>query len=583
MENIRALHPKKELDEFFTFMYEDEKGFVYSPTKHPQTEEWTTAFFEWPEAKSDLIEHVLANTGDKEVYFAPALFVQPSPKKEHVKGSYVIWAEFDGNAPDAYADLPIPSMKLRSSEIGHEHVYWRLDYFEVDVNKIEAANRGLAYRFNADTSGWDANQILRPVGTINHKREKNVQLLVKNASKISVDIFDRLPAPLQLVQNILIENVPQALSVVAKYSWDAEAFEFFTKKDIPVGSRSSAMMRLGFYCTEMKMTDEEAYSILANADDRWGKFSKRSDRKRRLLDIINKARLKYPLDNETELLDEFDIYNFETFMAHESKLEWVIPGVLQRAGSLMLSGPPGTGKTQLTLQFAIHMAIGKPFLDWKIERPHKIVFFSLEMGHSDLKYFFDYMAVTLTKDELVLLRENLFIIPQGYPISLDTPLDQRRVTRVINKHLPDGVIFDSLGSVTNEELSSEKITKTIFDYIDRTRANNDLFVWFIHHNRKAQVNNKKPNTLSDIYGSQYITAKPTTVIGLWPEREVGVLTITGLKVRLAKPFQEFRIKRDDNLNFKLLATEAGAGLLNPKKVIEIIKEVLEEDDGLLDI
>lgn len=546
MENVTSLNPQMELRDFFQFHYQDQQGFVYSPTKDPQTEEWNQAFFEWPKQQQQLIQHVLQNTPTKEVYFSPAIFTQPSAKKEYVKGSYTVWVEFDGNAPSNWDDLPTPSMRVRSSEPGHEHVYWKFDYFEVDVDRIEGINKALAYKLNADTSGWDADQVLRPVATTNHKRGKHVSMLTKTASNVSVEFFEALPVPQERVSNISIDSVPEALDVIAKYKWDPEAFEFFRKKEIPTGSRSSALMRLGFYCAEMKMSDEEAFSILSNADGRWGKFAKRSDRVTRLLDIINKARIKFPLVDD-ELIDDLPIYNFQEFMDHEVHIEWVIPGILQKNGSFLLTGPPGTGKTQLTLRFAMAMATGKPFLNWEITRPHKIVMFSLEMGHADLKFFMDQMVADLSDEDRALLSENLHIIPLGYPLLLDTPVDQAKVTRIVNKHTPEGVIFDSLGNSTNEELS-ERTTKTIFDFIDRMRSHHGVFAWFIHHNRKPQINNKKPNKLSDVYGSQYVVAKPTTIVGLWPVK-ANVLAVTGLKIRLSKVFDEFLIERDENLNY----------------------------------
>ena len=575
MENVVSLNPNVELKDFFEFHYQDQQGFVYSPTKDPTTEEWNQAYFEWPKQANQLIQHVLQNTPTKEVYFSPALFSQPSAKKEYVKGSYTVWVEFDGNAPTSWNDLPAPSLRVRSSEAGHEHVYWKFDYFEVDVDKIEATNRALSYKLNADTSGWDANQVLRPVATLNHKRGKNVTTLTRSANHVSVEFFETLPQPTTSVATISLDAIPEALDVIAKYKWDPEAFEFFRKKDIPTGSRSSAMMRLGFYCAEMKMSDAEAFSILNNADGRWGKFAKRSDRVTRLLDIINKARIKFPLIDSDVIVDDLPIYDFQEFMDFEAKIEWVIPGILQKAGSLLLTGPPGTGKTQMTLRFAMAMATGKPFIGWEITRPHKIVMFSMEMGHADLKYFLEQMTEELSDVDRQHLKDNLHIVPIGYPLLLDTPVDQAKVTRIVNHYTPEGVIFDSLGNSTNEELS-ERVTKTIFDYIDRMRSHNDVFVWFIHHNRKPQINNKKPNKLSDVYGSQYVVAKPTTIVGLYPIKK-NLLAVTGLKVRLSKPFDEFIIARSDSLDYTLYKDDTG--LLKNLAAKADSEDVTEDDSG----
>jgi RecA-family ATPase len=210
------------------------------------------------------------------------------------------------------------------------------------------------------------------------------------------------------------------------------------------------------------------------------------------------------------------------------------------------------------------MALGKPFLGWELGDPQKIAFVSMEMGDADLKYFVDQMAAGLSDEEREILSTNLLLIPLGYGVLLDSPADQAKVNRLIKAHEPNGIIFDSLGVTTLDELSSEATVKSIMDYIARLRDEHDLFVWFIHHNRKAQSQNKKPNKLADIYGSQYITAAATTVIGLWPTNDE--LEITGLKVRLAKPFDKFTIRRTENLNFEI--AQVGQGLLSVTKIRE---------------
>lgn len=548
MDNVTALNPSRDLSEFFEFVYGDQTGFVYSPVKHPETEEWTRAFFQWPAEKAELVAHVVGHTKQYEVYFGPALYSAPNATKEYAKGSYLVWVDFDGNAPESYMELefPPPSMQIMSSEKGHEHVYWKLDYFEVDSDVIENANRSLAYSLKADTSGWDVTQVLRPPGTWNHKRNRPVATYKSWSGTISIDSFEKLPEVHYVVQTIDISKVPDPLNVIAKYQWDSEAFEFFRKKDIPVGSRSSAMMRLGYYCAEMGMSDEEAYSILDNADQRWKKFIKRSDRTRRLLDIINRARIKFPLNPEHESVDEFPIFHYKDLLDSEINVEWILPGFLQRGGSVLLAGPAGTGKSQLTLQFAIHMALGKNFLGWEITKQYKMVFFSLEMGHAELKYFLTLMNEVLTEEEQETLNQNFILIPMGEALLLTNPGEQARIQRFVNEYRPDGIVFDSLSVTTEDELASETATKAIFMFVNRLRNQHDLFVWFIHHNRKAQTNNKKPNKLSDVFGSYIVTSQPTAIVNLWPTTRG--IEVTGLKIRLAPPFA-FRIQRTEHLTF----------------------------------
>lgn len=575
MAEVSPLNPTGEISEFFDFLYGDVEGYAYAPLKHSSRvdesgrPEFQKHSFKWPEEKQSLIRHCLQNATDYEVYCSPALYSKPTGRKEDIKGSNVFWTEFDGRVPSAevLGSLPQPSRRVRSSEEGHEHFYWRLDYFETSVDAIERANRGLAYSLGGDTSAWDANQVLRPVSTYNHKRGKPVLTLSKTADRVGPGLFADIPVPPQVVTDVDTESVPDTLAVVAKYQWDAEDWLFFRKNSIPEGSRSAAMMRLGYTCAEMAMSDAEAYSILYNADERWGKFKGRPDRKKRLLDLLNKARLKFPLNATGSESEAAQVYNFEDFLAVDIQIEWAIPDLLQRKGYLLMSGPPGTGKTQLSFQYAIHLALGKEFLGYQATEPMKILFISMEMGHADLKHFVEAMAADLTAEERDLLRQNLFIWPLGHGVLLNTSEGQQAVERLVKEFSPDGVFFDSLGMVTTDELTDEHTVKVIMDWQARLRANHDVFTWFLHHTRKAQSTNKKPNKLADVYGSQYITSYATTVLGLWPHG-TGI-EVSALKMRLSEQPKPYKIERTKSLNFYRSDEE-----------ISLVEEIIAEPDDI---
>lgn len=164
-------HVTEELGEFFDYMWEDTRGFVYLPVE--QDGRWMAYFFSWPAKREAVIRHVLKWAGvGANVFFSPALYGRTKPHKENVIGAHVLWVDFDGNAPMAWAglDVPEPTLIVQSSLEEHQHCYWKLDTFLSDVPLLEERNRAIAYSLGADTSGWDADQILRPIHTTNQKR-----------------------------------------------------------------------------------------------------------------------------------------------------------------------------------------------------------------------------------------------------------------------------------------------------------------------------------------------------------------------------------------------------------------------------
>lgn len=178
-----------ELREFYNYIWGEDvvretPTFVYLPVEHDS--KWTPFMFEWPRQREGVIRHTLKWSAiQANVFYSPALFKAANPAKENVLGSWVLWVDFDGNAPAEWAQeeeegkmfVPQPTLIVQSSIEKHEHCYWKLDKFIDDIETLEDRNRALAYVMHADTSGWDADQILRPIRTTNHKR--NMPVIVK--------------------------------------------------------------------------------------------------------------------------------------------------------------------------------------------------------------------------------------------------------------------------------------------------------------------------------------------------------------------------------------------------------------------
>lgn len=604
MPSISDDSPSQGLSEFFHTIWGDTEGFVYLPTLNREDNDWKRVFFKWPEHEKAVVQHVLASTAQgRDSYYSPALYkTYNSATKDNVLGSHVLWAEFDGDAPDNWAaipagdspeapeagrqahsahsdPIPAPSLRVQSSQDGHEHVYWRLDEFCTDIQWLEDRNRSITYSKRADTSGWDATQILRPPFTTNYKRDLPVTVVNDNGPEYSRQVFQGLkPPPVIVSESIDTEDLPKFEGIIAKYPWDEEHFALFMDPQIPEGSRSSALMRLGYFCAEAGMSDQEAYTILENADRRWGKYLGRNDRKRRLVDIINRARQKHPngVVNETfsGLLGTKTeqglslTYGFSDFLASEVHVEWEIEGLLEKGGFGLMAAMPGVGKTQMSIQLGISCSLGTNFLGWKIPKPRKIVLLSLEMSHVGLKIFLQTIAREYTPEQHAALQDNFIVVPLGEPISFDKPEGMKFLETILDDIEPDGLIIDSIGKLSMEELS-EKTAKGINAAFLHLRKRYGCFIWVIHHNRKATDNNKKPAGLADVYGNMYLTAEMTTVLVLWPDPEKGEIEIITAKSRLSEMRKPFRVARNENLYFREVQAKA----------LDEIKHLAKESNG----
>jgi hypothetical protein len=542
-----------EIIDFLDLIYGDETGYSYIATKTPVTDNrsvkdlrWKQEFFQWPEQKNQIAQFISDKTQTHEVFYSPALFTEPDAVKENVKGASVFWCEFDGKVPVELLDIPEPSIRVQSSKPGREHWYWRLDSFQLP-EKLEEVNRAIAYALGADTSGWDAGQVLRPVTTINHKRDAVVTLRKASISTCEPSEFVGIPEPPPVEKIPELESIPPIENVIPKYVFKEEVWDLF-KEGLPEGKRSDGLMALGYYLAEMQLPNDEMFSMLLNADERWGKFSGRNDQHKRLMEIVVRSRIKYPYRGEGAGLETS--IGFQSVLNTEINVEWVWEGFLHRQGYMLVTGPSGVGKTQFSLNAAARMVLGEGFLGAATQSTdEKIAFFSMEMGLVELKEFLKLQAKGYTPEQLEILEERLRFFPLGEPIYMTQDSEKERIENLIKEEGFTGLIFDSLGSATDGSLSSEENTKNLMDWNDTLRKRHNIFTWYIHHHRKPNGDNKRPNKLGDVYGSQYITARATSVVALWDSSSENAVQVIPLKMRLAKKPVAFDAFRDKYLHF----------------------------------
>lgn len=549
---------------FLHMLYSGLEGYIYAPTLDRDTGEFRQIFVNANNLQR-LERHILESSKNTDVYISPAVFSEAKVSKSTYKASKVVWAEFDGNAPEDYGISP--TVIICSSLRYHNHCYWLLDEPITEYHVVEEINRGLAFTLNADKSGWDCTQILRPPSSFNYKRGKAVSVLSAGADVYNVGDFSRFQAPPKIDEDsIVLEEVPSVQSVIFRHAFPEDFEDVFTATP-KEGHRSTYMMRVAYIAAETGCSNEEIYALIYNFDERVKKYTDRLDRRRRLLDIIERVRVKWPLESEKELSDDFDaieVFDIISFGHQTLTVDWLIPSLLQKQGNMLLVGPPGVGKTQVALNFAYGLATGTNVLEFDIDKPRKILFISCEMGPVDLKVFTDQMTARFNDDQKALLSENFYVYPLGEPLYLNTPTGQNQLIRMADVLRVDGFIFDSLGSGTNKALTDEESTKGLLDFNDRLRKEMGIFSWFIHHNRKATESNKEPNGLADVYGSQYITARSTTVLSLWPQSNA-ILKVRELKKRLSPQEADWYIKREAKyLRFRRAQQEEIATVVTSK-------------------
>lgn len=537
----------EDLNKFLRFLYESDTGYVYSPLKR-KSGEWEQRFFLWPGEQQALQDWISTSSLEGNVYLAPGLFNEKKATKDSFKHSNVVWVEFDGSSKIEFNGVPEPDVVVQTSSATHIHCYWKTKPANGDT--IENINRRLTYFFRADNSGWDCTQVLRPPGTLNHKYAKPIETeLVKFKPvylKRDFSQFDIAPEIEKPPLVITYDDLLDPSEVMAKNKIGDDLVRMVTREMAVPPNRSTFLMRLGFLLASCNLTELEIVSLLYVADARIKKFVGRSDQLMRLAEIASIASLEIAKELEIEGYSPLEI------IQHELELEWRIEGWLHSYGIMILTGQPGVGKTQFSLDIAHKLATGEPFLGRKPTTPIRVGFLSLEMDVIEAKYIFVAQNGDFGKRKTVeLWNQNLKVFaPEEEGSSFGA------YEKILKDFRPQVLIIDSLSELATDDLK-EAEARSIMRWIKRMSKEYECGIILIHHNRKASDGNKKPRKLSDLYGSYIFAKTVSTVISLWEEDKKEYLEIDALKVRFGSKKQDTsKIKRTPHLTFEEVKEDA---------------------------
>lgn len=529
MGTVRSINPTREIENFLNFLYGEEEAYVHLPLKNPDTSEYSyNHFFRWPFQREEVINHITDQSKMHEVFITPGMFKSPTSSVTESHGTYVAWADFDGNIPSIEelneANIPHPTLRVQSSVPGREHWYWRYDQFNTDIASIQGINRALSYALNADIGAWDAGHSLRPVGAFNHKR--GAPVTIKSAKEFTYLIadFEHVPVPkiAYSVEQFRKEHIPSPLKVLAKGHFPDEVADLVTKPNIKQGSRSSALASLAYLCCEAGLDNSQVYSILQWKDKHWKKFTDRPDKERYYVDLINFCRQKVPYEgikDITVLADELEIFGFREVLEHQDNTKWIIDGLLPEMGVGYIVGRPGSGKTTLAMGLSTSLALNKPYLDWKSteDRGYRVLFLSLEMLLGDVNDFYSKLETNFSEEEKDLLQENFktYAAPEKVKFYQAASPILGKFLRTLENYKPEIILVDSASFSLASNLSNQEEVTSSIELLDKIRERYGCAIVFVHHSRKEPPGHGyKEADLDDVFGSAFIAASASAIISL---------------------------------------------------------------------
>lgn len=196
-----------------------------------------------------------------------------------------------------------------------------------------------------------------------------------------------------------------------------------------------------------------------------------------------------------------------------------------RGEPFMLVGPDGVGKTSIAQQLTLSRAGIKPatLLGHTVaaDPGHKVLYLALDRPLQAARS----MRRMVSEADREILQERLVVWRGALPFDLVAGPD--RLLAFAQEHDATTVVIDCLKDVAgnlSDEATGQAINRAMQLCVEAGVETLPL-----HHQRKAQGDNKKPRRLSDVYGSRWLTAGCGSVVMLWGEAGDPIVELVHLK------------------------------------------------------
>ena len=489
--------------------------------------------FSWLEHTSVLtqseIDHLVSKGRD--VYFAAVHFRGPR-RQENAKPVKWVWADLDFVRPEK---LKIrPTIAWQSSP-GRYQALWELNELTDPDDAAECGKR-MAYAEGADKGGWDVTQVLRIPGTRNFKYPSApaVELLWDESTTYAVkDFHFSYPAVITDTVGKNLTSVPTPVNeLVAKSGPKSQELVNQPYAHGASTDRSEYLFRLSATLQEEGLSPEETFTVLKESP--WNKFRGRHDEELRLSECVQRSAPTFyeAIEKSEPRADDSDfVWLSELLAAQPTDAGWLIKDVWHADAWGIVGGEAKSHKSMLTLEMAIAVASGEPFLGkFDVHRNGPVLIVQEENDADyylpDLMYkmlrergLFPSPAIwTEGQDRQLAPTRDLpirFLNQSGF--NLTDPEHLERVRAEVERIRPVLIIFDPLYSMLGgvDETKAHEV-RPILNWLRNLSKENSAAVVVCHHWRKKQGKSDTSRAGQRLSGS--MTFHNWIVCGLYVER-----------------------------------------------------------------
>ncbi|MFA5543625.1 MAG: AAA family ATPase [Bacilli bacterium] len=504
--------PRPLLSCFKTWQYQEKTGYIFISKKYRNI--WKDYSFKWPEQKQDLIDRYrLLSQSESDLYWCPMVFNKPRRLEEYTLPGNTLFADLDYVTPEECSIKPSVAWK---SSTNRYQALWYLNQ-SLNQEEFQQINRKLTYSIGADKGGWDLTQVLRIPGTYNYKYSPPVKgqlLWFDQETLYNKETFLKLPNNPETGSSSEADTILSFIQLLSKHrkkiNSKVSRLLQYPESRVERGKRSDTLWYIESELVKAEIPLEDIALLIKGSA--WNKYRGRKDEMKRIMTEISKVYndkveespiLDDELEESEDLVHTLPWIDFQTVMAGVKSLPgWLVKDIWLRRSHGMIAGEPKTFKSTLSLDMAISVASGRPFLGkFPVGEVGPVMIIQNENADWIIK---DRMEKILANrgiiGEVREVDKRLFKIKfapelpiaflNNYGYSFSDPLHRDALEQAIEQVKPVLVIFDPLYLMFEGEINSAKELNPVLQWLLELRNTYNTAIQLIHHWNKGGASSR---------------------------------------------------------------------------------------------
>ena len=525
--------------EFLRKVYGNDIGYAFIGYK--REDKWRDKPFTYPDNLDGLVEFVEEANNWADVYFCAHLTSMKRRQKDTAKDIKALWIDKDKGG---YKNLsPKPTVCWKTSE-GKYQALWVLKE-HISPNRAEKINRYLTYKNKGDRGGWHLTKYLRFPGSINHKYDTP-----QEGEVLWIDGPEYLPEDLEpteedfreVYEEELNKNIkeipdetklPTLQEVFIKYGKDIPPVAYNLMNETPTDEDdwSANLWRLERLLKEAKLPLEAVFVLVRESP--WNKYRRDNRSDAELWEDVAKAFKEDPQEIKEE--KELPWEGLNSLLVYHERPEWLVEDMWMDKNVGWIAGVGKSYKTVISLDLALSISSGKPFLDkFEVKKPGPVLLLQEEdpkwrLAHR-LKVMAEHKGITPVKGELteegLLLKYAPLDIPLyasvGGAFEFGNEDKVEAMEQAIKEYKPRMVILDPFFMLTSgfDEYKTGEMTG-ILNRMKYWRNEYGCSIAVVHHYKKGDGEGH-----DRLYGSMALYAWSENSLFVTKPRDSNISTIT---------------------------------------------------------